>query len=130
MTTHRRHTTTVEPTDTTVGSAVAPSRHLVAVPDLTADDSFGPDGRMLLDQLTRHIHVAHELGVEPLTVVERAVAMLDGACDGWRSERRCTDRSGEPLDAPHPRCLRAQYHHDVLLLEHGLLTTEGAQHER
>jgi hypothetical protein len=61
------------------------------------------------------------LGVAPLTVVERAHAMLDTACDGWRSDGTCIGNDAEPRDEPHDTCVLAQYHHDLLLLEHGLL---------
>ena len=83
-----------------------------------------PADPLLLDDIKRHITVARRLGIEPLTVVERASAMLDAACSGWRNGRRCRTEAGLLLDHPHSTCLRAQYHHDVLLLEHGLLTNE------
>jgi hypothetical protein len=43
------------------------------------------------------------------------------ACDGWQCTRRCVDDHGTRLLHPHPACLRAQYLHDLILLEHGLL---------
>ncbi len=101
-----------EPADSTAATS-----HLRLVHDADAPN----DGSEVFARVSKHIGVAQELGVEPLTVAERASAMLEGACDGWRRNRQCTDRHGSPLLEPHPRCLRAQYHHDVLLLEHGLL---------
>jgi len=95
-----------------------------------------PDGEVLnvgaqriLERLNEHFLLAKGLGLEPLTIDERATAMLDAACDGWRFDRRCRD-GGVVLDASHPLCLRAQYHHDVLLLEHGLLNHERLSNER
>lgn len=117
----KRPVTAVEPADSPVGSA-ARSRHLSVAPD--PDEPRGSRRTRILDQLTSHIGVARELGVEPLTVAERAAAMLDGACEGWRTSRQCTTDDGIAMGEPHAACLRAQYHHDVLLLEHGLLRHE------
>ncbi len=115
----------VEPAGTPTGSAAGPS-HLRLVHDADAAD----DGSRVFARVSGHIGVAEELGVEPLTVTERARSMLDAACEGWRTDRRCVDQLGVPLHDPHPRCLRAQYHHDVLLLEHGLLIGERTDDEQ
>lgn len=50
-----------------------------------------------------------------------AAAALTDACHGWQRNRRCTDRAGVRILHPHPYCLDAQYRHDLILLEHGLL---------
>ncbi len=102
-----------------------PERTLVLVPTEPPADSWSIGSPRLFEQLTRHILLARGLGLEPLTIDERAAAMLERACAGWRFNRNCCDDEGLALAAPHPMCLRAQYHHDVLLLEHGLLNHEG-----
>lgn len=113
--------------------AVAPTsiadRQLRVVPadPPSGASGLGPD--QILERVNRHIRVASVLGLDPLTIDERAAAMLDAACEGWRFDRRCRD-DGVMLDTPHPVCLRAQYHHDVLLLEHGVQHHEGLAHEQ
>jgi hypothetical protein len=98
-------------------------RHLRVVDLVTGDDVPNVGGRRLFERISSHILLAEDLGLDPLTIDERASAMLDNSCGGWRFDRRCR-ADGLVLDAPHPLCLRAQYHHDVLLLEHGLLDYE------
>lgn len=100
-----------------------PGERRLSVVRLADEPTLTAKAQQILALLTGHILVAEGLGLEPLTVDERATAMLDLACDGWRSGRRCHD-DGEALETPHPHCVRAQYHHDVLLLEHGLLNHE------
>ncbi len=109
----------------TAGVADSPitERPLRVVPSDAGAGVQGGGAQQILERVTSHIRLAKGLGVSPLTIDERATAMLDGACDGWRFDRRCRD-GGMVLDVPHPLCLRAQYHHDVLLLEHGLLNHE------
>ena len=47
------------------------------------------------------------------------------ACTGWLQHGRCVDRAGRRLADPHDTCLRAQYRHDVVVLEHGPLGLGG-----
>jgi hypothetical protein len=75
-------------------------------------------------KLRGHLDVAVRLGLDPLTVTERAASLLAVACSGWRHDGRCTAADNTVLAQPHVHCTRAQYHHDVLLLEHGLLKTD------
>ncbi len=121
------HATAFGSAEPRAGSKAA--RRLRAVPPDGDVDVLTIGAQALLDRLTDHIMVAADLGVEPLTVDERATAMLEVACDGWRLDRRCRE-DGVILDSPHRLCLRAQYHHDVLLLEHGLLHLERLSNER
>lgn len=109
-----------EPALRPAGSSVA-RRALSRVPPSTGavDTPDVDDG--VYRRLSEHLRVARELGIEPLTVAERAASLLAGACPGWRRARRCSDAAGRPTPEPHPGCLQAQYQHDVLLLEHGLL---------
>lgn len=71
--------------------------------------------------LQRHLRLADRLGVVPQTVTERAESLLDAACEGWLVNGYCTSPTSAVLDHPHPACVQAQYHHDLLLLEHDLL---------
>jgi hypothetical protein len=50
----------------------------------------------------------------------RAEAALLGACEGWRERGRCTAADGSRIAHPHPRCLAAQYRHELILLENGI----------
>ena len=88
--------------------------------------SSGAVDFVLLEVRSR-IALAQRLGVQPLTVTERAEALLAKACNGWRRNHVCQDRSRGELLRPHPACIWAQYQHDSLLLDHGLLPTE--EHE-
>jgi len=78
----------------------------------------------VLFEIRSRIALAERLGVQPLTVAERAEALLAKACNGWRRRKVCQDRSGAKLMHPHPACIWAQYHHDALLLDHGILQTD------
>jgi hypothetical protein len=80
-----------------------------------------PTGATTFGLIQYHLSLARRLGVTPLTVAERATSLLEGACSGWRNDGQCTTGRTTPLEQPHARCVRAQYHHDLLLLEHGLL---------
>jgi hypothetical protein len=51
-------------------------------------------------------------------------ALVD-ACPGWRERRRCIGADGQRLFHPHPPCLQAQYRHDLILIEHGLLVSSS-----
>ena len=123
MSSNPRTTATREPAGRPRDPVAEPTLFLIA--SEPPADSWSLGSRRLFEQLTRHILLARGLGLEPLTIDERAAAMLESACAGWRFDRNCCDAEGLVLDAPHPMCLRAQYHHDVLLLEHGLLNHEG-----
>ncbi len=135
MNNRRSHTAAIGPTGTAGGAPAAPTptsvgpRPLQVVPTDPEGGPLNGGAQQVLDRLTSHIRLARGLGLEPLTIDERAAAMLDIACHGWRFDRRCRD-GGVVLEVPHPLCVRAQYHHDVLLLEHGLLNNERASHER
>lgn len=83
-----------------------------------------PDDRAF-GLVQRHLSLANRLGVAPLTVAERAESLLRAACEGWRSNGYCMSPTSIPLDQPHPECVLAQYHHDLLLLEHDLLEGGG-----
>lgn len=72
-------------------------------------------------RVQQHLQLASRLGVGPLTVAERARSMLAGSCAGWRRNGQCVTHDARPCAQPHEACLLAQYHHDLLLLEHGLL---------
>lgn len=69
----------------------------------------------------RRLDLAQQLDVEALTTIERAERGLSRACNGWRTNRHCTNSDGSARLAPHPACLRAQLEHDRILDEHGLL---------
>lgn len=72
-------------------------------------------------RLKRQLLIASQLGIDPLTVAERAQSLLTATCAGWRHDRRCTSSTSTVLRRPHDTCVLAQYHHDLLLLDHGLL---------
>ncbi len=129
MTTSRRTIAAAEAGELAAELSQGPVLHLVvsddhdssAIPD---DPAYDSTRRAIRDQLARHVGVARRLGIAPLTVDERATAMLDAACEGWRTNGQCIDEDGVVLDTPHPTCRRAQYLHDVFLLEHGILSYE------
>lgn len=66
----------------------------------------------------QHAAIAQRLGVTPLTVQQRADAMLAKACNGWRRNGVCESGNWRPTPTTHRACAWAQYHHDVLLLDH------------
>lgn len=82
-------------------------------PDPQRDETF-----RLVQQ---HLQLANRLGIGPLTVTERARSLLASSCVGWRRNGQCVAPDMSPCPEPHEACLLAQYHHDLLLLEHGLL---------
>ena len=122
MMTTRQHDNTAAAGIARPPSGPPAERHLSVVRP-AGEPPLSVKAQQILALLAGHILVAEGLGLEPLTVDERAAAMLDVACGGWRSDRRCR-HDGELLDTSHSNCVRAQYHHDVLLLEHGLLDHE------
>ncbi|MGI9644113.1 MAG: hypothetical protein ACR2O6_02240 [Ilumatobacteraceae bacterium] len=131
MTTSRRTIAAAEAGELAAGLSEGPVLQLVVAddPDSSAavgpvDPAFDSTRRAIREQLDRHVGVARRLGIAPLTIDERASAMLDAACEGWRTNGRCIGEGGIELDTPHPTCRRAQYLHDVFLLEHGIITYE------
>ena len=99
----------------------SPSRRNAALgPAVSPAGSRAATRARILEQITRNIDVADRLGLVPLTIDERAAAMLAASCAGWQLDRRCVDDEGRSRQTPHPACLRAQYNHDLFLVEHGL----------
>jgi len=72
----------------------------------------------------QHAAIAQRLGVRPLTVQQRAAAMLAKACNGWRRNGVCESSGGPSAPTAHRACVWAQYHHDVVLLDHAQLGPE------
>lgn len=91
--------------------------HLRLVDDTERASSTDTARDETFQLVQQHLQLASRLGVGPLTVAERARSMLEPSCPSWRRAHRCDTHDGQP----HEACLLAQYHHDLLLLEHGLL---------
>ena len=59
------------------------------------------------------------------SALERAHWALSRACNGWRRNKVCINRANsQPMDRPHPACLRAQEEHDQILRD----ASESTEH--
>ena len=102
MTTSRRTIAAAEAGELAAGLSEGPVLHLVVADDQDSsaataapvDPAYEATRRAIREQLDRHVGVARRLGIAPLTIDERARAMLDAACEGWRTDGRCIGDDG------------------------------------
>ncbi len=120
MTPRRPRSNADGPAHTRAGPSASRRDHLRVVgsaPDYEPEPKRDETFRLV----QQHLQLANRLGVGPLTVTERARSLLASSCIGWRRNGQCVTQDLSPCAEPHEACLLAQYHHDLLLLEHGLL---------